>query len=54
MKQEGATEVEILREEVKACDDIIDSLPVGPHDMGVHFWCSPKYCGIVAEDDEEE
>ena len=34
-------------EEIDAYDMIVDSLPVGAHDMGIHYWC-------LHENDEPE
>ena len=39
MEESGASELEILKAELEACAEIIDDLPVDPHDMDVHFWC---------------
>lgn len=49
MIQEGASQVEILEASVEAASQIIESLPVDPHDMEVHFWCDHE-----DEEDEDE
>ncbi len=34
-----------LKEEIEAAFEIIESLPVDPHDMEVHYWCDEdSYC----------
>ena len=52
MEQSGASEVEILRAEIDAAFEIIDTLPVDPHDMEVHFWCTRNCIEDEDEDDE--
>lgn len=39
MQKSGASELEILEAEIEAAFEIIEVLPVDPHDMEVHFWC---------------
>lgn len=34
-----APRVEIQEAEIDALWEIVESLPVDPHDMEVHFWC---------------
>jgi hypothetical protein len=44
-----------LKAEIAAAAEIIDSLPVDPHDMDVHFWCKgSKYCTEGDDDDSDD
>ena len=43
--------VEALEAEVEACFEIIETLPVGAHDMDVHFWCN-RDRGCEEEDED--
>ena len=50
MEKTGKSEIEILKAEIEAAFEIIDTLPVDAHDMDVHFWCD----SCLYTDDEEE
>jgi hypothetical protein len=42
-----------MEAEVHALWEIVESLPVDTHDMGVHFWCDPEMGCIDWENEEE-
>ena len=45
MQKLGFSEIDILKEEIYALNDLIESLPTGLCDMDVHIYCDPeRYC----------
>lgn len=50
MKAAGKSREEILEAALDAAFEIIEELPVDPHDMDVHFWCDN--CGLDGDGEE--
>jgi hypothetical protein len=52
-KSQLVARIKYLEAETDAYNEITESLPVDAHDMEVHFWCDPKRCWALQEEEDE-